>query len=375
MSKSQTIASQAPDIIAEVVKLSRPMPKVLGMGAHLKASVCLIDGDEAFVTHPAGDMETLEAVEAYQALLAEMLERAGQGEPLNCAAHDLHPNFYTTTFAKDLECPTLAVQHHHAHILATVAEHQCEDPVIGLALDGFGLGPNDESWGGELLWVDGLDFARIGHLGHLAQPGGDIAAREPWRMGAAALHALGRGDEIEVRFHNQPHAHLLASILDKGLNSPVTSSCGRVFDAACGLLGVREVAEFEGQAPMQLEALATSPFVVEGGWHLDQDGILDLRPLLTVISEMDQGDGANAFHGTLAAALCEWVGHACDARNVKTVAFGGGCFFNHVLTDLLCERLGNQGAKVLMPKQLSAGDAGLSFGQAYACALSVESNG
>ncbi|MFC1673397.1 hydrogenase maturation protein HypF [Pseudomonadota bacterium] len=352
--------------------LPRSMPKVLGMGAHLKASLCLIDGDRAIVTRTAGDMETLEAVEDYQDLMADMLERAGGAQSIACAAHDLHPNFHTTTFAADLGCRTLAVQHHHAHTLATVLEHALEGPVLGLSLDGFGLGPNDQSWGGELLWVDGLDFERIGHLSLLAQPGGDIAAREPWRMGAAALHGLGRGGEIAERFADWPHAQLLGQMLDKGINSPVTSSCGRLFDAACGLLGVCPVAEFEGQAPMALEALATQPYVIEGGWSIDDGGRLDLSSLLQALTTMDAGEGANAFHGTLAAALADWVVRAGQVRGVHTVAYGGGCFLNAVLSERLTQALQGAGVKVLRPERLSPGDAGLSFGQAYAAALKVE---
>lgn len=360
------------DVIAQVVTLPRAMPTVLGMGAHLKASLCLFQGHHAYVTHSAGDMETLEAVERYQVMRDAMLDRVGGISQLEGTAHDLHPDFHTTVFAGELNCTTLAVQHHHAHILATALEHQFEGPVIGLALDGFGLGLGDESWGGELLRVDGLAFERLGHLSRLAQPGGDIAAREPWRMAAAALHALGRGDEIHNRFADQPHGALLQQMLDKKLNSPETSSCGRLFDAACGLLGVRPVAAFEGQAPMELEALVTEPVVLGGAWTIERGGVLDITALLAAIAEMSAADGANAFHGTLAAAMADWVMRACERQNARTIAFGGGCFLNRVLTDRLSTALRQSGCDVLTPTALSPGDAGLSFGQAYAAALSAE---
>jgi len=360
------------DVIAEVVELPRSMHTVLGMGAHLKASLCLIDGDRALITRVAGDMGTLEAVETYQDLLADMVARAGGVVRVACVGHDMHPDFRTTASAQALGCATLPVQHHHAHILASVAQHRHEGPVLGLALDGFGLGPENESWGGELLWVDGLDFKRLGHLSRLAQPGEDIAAREPWRMAGAALHALGRGHEIATRFADHPHAAMLEQILDKGINSPSTSSCGRLFDAACGLLGVRAVATFEGQAAMELEALATAPSVIDGAWKIDASGQLDVRPLLAVISDMSAEDGANAFHGTLAAAMVDWVLNAAKTCGVQTVALGGGCFFNRVLTRLLTQALVDEGITVLAPERISPGDAGLSLGQAYAAALAAE---
>jgi hydrogenase maturation protein HypF len=266
---------------------------------------------------------------------------------------------------------TLPVQHHHAHTLATQWEHGEEGPVLGLSLDGFGLGPRNASWGGELLRVDGPDYARIGHLALLRQPGGDIAAREPWRMAAAVLHRLGRGGEIVARFPDQLHAPMLGQMLDKGINAPETSSCGRLFDAACGLLGVRPVAAFEGQAPMELEALANTPDEMAGGWTL-KDGVLDFAPLLNRLAGMDAQSGANLFHGTLAAGFAAMVLAARDETGLASVAFGGGCFLNRVFTAHLEKALAEGGMNVLKPQKLSPGDAGLSFGQAVAAALHVE---
>jgi len=360
------------ELFADTLALPRALPTALGMGAHLKASLCLIEGDRAHLTPPAGDMETLDAVERYRDMLTAVLERAGGAQAIADVGHDLHPDFHTTSCAEELGRPVLAVQHHHAHILATAAEHHHAGPVVGLALDGYGLGPDGESWGGELLWVDGLACERLGHLSRLAQPGGDVAAREPWRMGAAALHVLGRGGEIAARYVAQPHAPMLGQMLERGVNSPETSSCGRLFDAACGLLGVRPVAAFEGQAPMELEALATEPAVLKGAWRIGADGALDLRPLLSALADMSAQAGANAFHGTLAAALAEWAARACAARGVGTVAFGGGCFFNRVLTARLTSALELAELEVRAPARLSPGDAGLSFGQAYAAALAAE---
>ncbi|MDQ2089735.1 Kae1-like domain-containing protein [Marimonas arenosa] len=348
--------------------LPRALPPVLGLGAFLKASLCHIDGTRARVTPDAGDLGTLEAVQRYDTLLAGLLDGA---TPPVMAAHDLHPDFHSTRTAATLDCVPLGVQHHHAHTLATQWEHGQHGAVLGLSLDGFGLGPGGESWGGELLEVDGPVFTRIGHLAMLPQPGGDVAAREPWRMAAAALWRLGRGDEIATRFADQPHAALLAQMLDRRVNAPETSSCGRLFDAACGLLGVHPVATFEGQAPMALEAMANAPDTMEGGWTL-VDGRLDFAPLLDRVSDLTPERGANLFHGTLAAGFADQVREARKTTGLSTIAVGGGCFLNRVFTEALTTRLEADGIEVLRPMKLSPGDAGLSFGQAIAAALTAE---
>ena len=351
-----------------VIDLPRALPVVLGMGAYLKASLCRIEGTSATILPTVGDLGTFEAVEAYESDLRDVL---AQGAP-RMAAHDLHPDFHSTRAAARLGCPTLPVQHHHAHTLATQWENGLEGPILGLSLDGFGLGPNGESWGGELLRVDGSDWCRIGHLATLPQPGGDIAAREPWRMAAAALWRMGRGGEIAARFADQPHADLLPHVLERRLNTQDTSSCGRLFDAACGLLNLHPVSDFEGQAPMALEALATAPEIMAGGWTLSDDGVLDLLPLLDRLTGLDAAKGANLFHGTLAAGFAAQVGAAAAATGIDRVALGGGCFLNRVFTAQLVGLLEADGISVVRPRQLSPGDAGLSFGQAIAAALTVE---
>lgn len=351
-----------------LINLHRPLPEVLGLGAYLKASICRISADQATVLPSVGDLGTLKAVSAYDRQLSRLLADATP----QMAAHDLHPDFHSTRSATLPGCATLPVQHHHAHTLATQWVNGLEGPILGLSLDGFGLGPDGESWGGELLLVDGPEYRRIGHLETLPQPGGDVAARQPWRMAAAALWRMGRGDEIAQRFGDQPHAALLPQMLERRLNSPETSSCGRLFDAACGLLGVHPVADFEGQAPMALEALVTAPTLMEGGWHLSDTGRLDFQPLLERLLTLDPVAGANLFHGTLAAGFAALVHAAAKTTEIRTVAFGGGCFLNRVFTSKLVGLLEDRGICVVTSRQLSPGDAGLSFGQAVAAALTIE---
>ncbi len=353
------------------IRLAQPGPSVLAVGGWFKNTVCITRGDEAFVSQHVGDLDnapTCAALAGTVAHLSSMLEVQPE-----IVAHDLHPDFYSSRFAADYAAqrglPLLAVQHHHAHIAAVLAEHGVAAPVIGLALDGVGLGDDSAAWGGELLHVDGARSIRLGHLRPLSLPGGDRAAREPWRMAAAALHAVGRGAEIASRFADRPAAEAIAAMLKRNVNCPPTSSLGRVFDAAAGLLGVRAVAAYEGQAAMLLEGLAeraAATAALPGGWRIDDVGILDVRPLLAALADVpDAGRGAALFHATLIAALAEWTLRAATRAGVQTVVFGGGCFLNRILALGLRARLNDAGLTVLEARQLPPSDGGLSLGQAW----------
>jgi hydrogenase maturation protein HypF len=264
--------------------------------------------------------------------------------------------------------PAISVQHHHAHIAAVAAEHGVAAPVLGLALDGIGHGDDGAAWGGELLLVDGANCKRIGHLRALPLPGGDRAAREPWRMAASVLHLLGRNDEIASRFAGQPASGAVAEMLARDLHCPGTTSAGRWFDAAAALLGVREVMNFEGQAAMLLEGLAQRRGVVTpavGGYRI-HDGELDLLPLAArLLDEHDAASGAALFHSTLAAALAEWIGAASRATDITTVALGGGCFMNAVLSRQLTRLLRARALDALEARQAPPNDGGIALGQAW----------
>jgi hydrogenase maturation protein HypF len=293
-------------------------------------------------------------------------------EPAACA-HDLHPDFYSSRFAARFaarhEIPAFAIQHHHAHIAAVCAEHGHAGPALGLALDGVGLGTDGTAWGGELLSVQGARFERLGHLGHLRLPGGDRAAREPWRVAAGVLHALGRSAEIGTRFA-RPGAGVVVEMLERGTNCPVTTSAGRWFDAAAALLGIRQASAFEGQAAMQLEAIATAHGPVapdQSLWRIAEDGTLELLRLAErLAATANAGFGAALFHATLVEALAEWVRQAAARTGLATVAFGGGCFVNALLSQGLRRELSGSGLQVLEARAAPANDGGIALGQAWA---------
>jgi hydrogenase maturation protein HypF len=355
----------------QAIPLAHAGPPVLALGGWFKNTVCVTRGSEAFVSQHVGDLDNAPTCRALDEAVAHLLHIL-QVKPAR-VAHDLHPDFYSTRLAARLaaehRAPLHAVQHHHAHIAAVLAEHRVRGPVIGLALDGVGLGADGSAWGGELLHVDGVAFTRLGRLRPLRLPGGDRAAREPWRMAAAALALAGRGETIAKRFAAEPAAAAVATLLQRGLHAPETSSLGRWFDAAAGLLGVSHRMAFEGQAAMLLEGLAEAHGAVDAdpaGFAIDADNQLDLTALaVRLADESDAGRGAALFHATLVAALAEWVARAARARQITTVACGGGCLLNALLAGGLQRELAARGLTLLQAQAVPPNDGGLSLGQAW----------
>jgi hydrogenase maturation protein HypF len=355
------------------IRLGRPGPPVLALGGYLKNTVCVTRGDEAFVSQHVGDLDnrpTCRALEETALHLLDVLDV--QPAVIAC---DLHPDFESTRLAAAMAAgrglPLVRVQHHHAHVAAVMAEHRLARPVLGLALDGVGLGDDGEAWGGELLRVDEAGYARLGHLRPIALPGGDRAAREPWRMAAAALHDLGRAGEIERRFSHAA-AGAVRSMLERDLRCPRTTSMGRWFDAAAGLLGLKEVMRFEGQAAMLLEGLATAHGPVEpmaGGFRL-AGATLDLLPLIARLADTkDAPSGAALFHCTLSAALAQWVIATASRDGLRDIVLSGGCFMNRLLAADLESRLIAAGLAVHEASELPPNDGGISAGQAWVALL------
>ena len=230
---------------------------VLACGAWQKNTACLLDGDTVWQSPIHGDL----GIPDNRSALVESLSRLREisSRPIQAVAHDLHPDFFSTEMAlriaQELDVPAIGVQHHHAHIARLQAERAVDGPLIGIALDGMGLGTDQTAWGGELLWVNGAHFERLAHLPSLQLPGGDAAAREPWRMAAALLHRLGRTEEIPLHLTkgrlglncpiigrstpvSEASARTIRDMLKRNLNCPPTTSAGRWFDAVAGVLGV-----------------------------------------------------------------------------------------------------------------------------------------
>ncbi|MGO8740755.1 carbamoyltransferase HypF [Rhodoblastus sp.] len=357
---------RARGFVPEPIDLGEDGPSVLACGGHLKATLAFTRGREAFVCQHVGDLSNAETFRFYRESAAH-LSRLLDVRP-EAYACDLHPDYLSTRFAEESGAPVLRFQHHAAHVAAIGAEHDACGALFGAALDGHGLGQDEfgkpgGNWGGEALRLDGRGgFLRTGHVAPLALLGGDRAAREPLRMGLAAFAALGRLDEAAGFFAAHREAAELAKVLSVR-PTPVTTSLGRLFDAASALLGFARGQDFEGQAAMRLEALVRTPRALENGFVL-RDGVVDFLPLLAhfIDEKPDPRAGAELLHGTLIAGLGAWL--STLARPGERIALGGGCMMNKVLAEGLAGHLREKGFAPLLTRKIPPNDGGLSLGQA-----------
>jgi hydrogenase maturation protein HypF len=351
---------------------------LLAVGPHLKNTFTLVRGSAAHVSPHIGDLDSIESLDHFRAALARY-EELFRITP-EVAVRDLHPGYLSTRVADDLRLDrTIAVQHHHAHIAAVAAEHGVTTPVVGLAFDGTGLGDDGHVWGAETLVADLNGYRRAARLRYVPLPGGDIAAREPWRVALGYLSLeSGVGDAFELAFnHIQPrHRATAERQIERQVNAPLASSMGRLFDAAAAILGIRRRASYEGQAAMELESLAGAikseplPFpVVED----DNCLVLDPIPLLAALGELrqrgvDAGLLAARFHESVVRAAAAVAITVADGAGIDTVALGGGSFQNARLLSGVRERLEARGLRVLVPRQLGPNDGAISYGQAAVAA-------
>jgi len=355
--------------IPEPIRLARAVPPVLAVGGALKSTITITRGDEAFVSQHIGDLDTAEGISFFEETVQHLTSTLDV-QPV-AIAHDLHPNMASTRFAEASGRKLIAVQHHHAHAASVMAEHGLKGPALALVLDGYGYGCDGGNWGGELLLCEGTGFRRIGHLAPLKMPGGDRAAREPWRMAASALHALQRGADISRRFTTQLQAANLTGLLDRP-DVPTTTSAGRLFDAAAGLLGLSTAQSYEGEAAMKLEARVRRICVAEDAWTI-ADGVLSLHALLERLATecLDADDGAGLFHGTFAAACVDWMARAARETGISTIVMSGGCFLNSFVAENVQRGCIEVGLAPFLSRQVPPNDGGLSLGQAWIGALQI----
>ena len=352
----------------KAVKLPQSGPPVLAVGGPVKNAVCVTRGGEAFLSQHIGELSNPAASAGFEATIRHLLKMLEVAPSL--IAHDLRRDDYTTslieTMAHQREIPLLAVQHHHAHVAAVLAEHHINEPTFGLALDGGELGTDGTLWGGELLKIDGARFERFGHLAPISLLGDDAESREPWRLAAVMLQMLGRGQEIERRFAAQPDAaRLIAELAGSGTGRR-SSSLGRLFDAASGLLGFRQMQIYRDQAGLLMEGaaegLGETP-ALSAGWRI-ANGQLDLLPLFDYLAdETNPARGAAVFYATTAAALTEWVCSVVPAG--ARIAAGGGCLQNQVFAGELRSRLSQRGLHLMEARRVPPSDGGLALGQAW----------
>ena len=362
--------------VPEPVAVASGFPRhVLACGAELKNTFCLARDRYVFVSHHIGDLENAETLRSFTEGI-EHFRRLFDVDP-QVVAHDLHPEYLSTKYAVELAETSPVrlegVQHHHAHIASCLADNGAAGPVIGVAFDGTGFGTDDTIWGGEFLAADLTGFERGGHLAPVPMPGGAAAIRQPWRMAAAYLGPS--AEHLDVVRRNQASWPAIVSMARRGVNSPPTSSAGRLFDAAAAVLGVRDAINYEGQAAVELEQLAdlaetgAYPAALETGHPFQARGS-DL--LHGVIDDLTSGVPAPIiaarFHHGVAALIEAGCLAMRDRYGLDTVALSGGVFQNLLLLHATVGRLEARGFRVLVHSRVPCNDGGISLGQAVVAA-------
>ena len=349
-------------------------PGILALGGHLKATVALTTRAGIVLSQHLGDLDTPEARDAYDAAVGDLVRLHATKPPL--VVHDLHPDYHSTRAAAAFHAPVVAVQHHVAHIAAVMAEHRLTPPVLGVAWDGTGYGPDGTIWGGEFIRITNAGWQRVAHLRPFGLPGGDAAVREPRRSAMGLLYAaFGREallmtDLAPLTSFTPSERDTLAVMLERGVNTPVTSSAGRLFDAFAALLGLRQHASYEGQAAAELESVAGggTDTLYDFPIRSTAEGpmIVDWQPALeTLLADLRAGTlpgpPSVAFHAGLATAIADVAGRVGET----TVVLGGGCFQNARLTEMTAAALSTAGMRPFWPERVPPNDGGLALGQAW----------
>ena len=365
------------------VFLSEEVPSVLAVGGELKNTICLTKGRHAFLSQHIGDLENAESYSFFEEAI-EHLQRILEITPV-AIAYDLHPSYFSTGWAlAQSGLPQIGVQHHHAHIASCMAENHLDGQVIGIALDGTGYGTDGRIWGGEVLLADYSGFERAAHLAYVPLPGGEAAIREPWRMAVAYLVRHFGCDFVRglplVADVPPKNLNVLFRMMEQGINSPLTSSCGRLFDAVAALAGIRHRVNYEAQAAIELEmAIANSsdesayPFelVPEGeGWTIDTRGLFEAL-LRDLGRDVSLADISRRFHNGLVEVLAELASRLREKSGLQRVCLSGGTFQNAYLFERVCERMGKENFRVFSHGEVPAGDGGLSLGQALVAAKKI----
>jgi len=389
MGKGAMMFRRARGYVPYPILLDFELPPVLGCGGGLKSTFCLARGKTAFMSQHIGDLFNLESLEFYQESV-DHLQSVLEIEP-EIVVCDLHPDYLSTHYGRDLGLPFYQAQHHHAHAVSVMAENGLNEKVLAVILDGTGLGPDGTVWGGEFLLCDLTSYERVGHLQQIDLPGGDSAALEPYRMALSTLHAVYGEDGITpnrlpptLAAVEKDRIRVVGEMISNNINCPKTSSCGRLFDAVASLLGIRHVITFEGQAAMELESLAAKELflssktletlLASGDNQVtlsETDGIihLSIEPFINSIMNGLRDDvpaerAALDFHIQLIRAIGYTLEQLRQNTGLNNVVLSGGCLQNRLLLDGLHHILEQNRFRVYTGSEIPVNDGGISLGQA-----------
>jgi hydrogenase maturation protein HypF len=350
--------------VPQPIDLGRDIPELLAAGGELKNVFCLTKGRHAILSQHIGDLENYETLQFFEETLAN-LKKLFRVEP-RAIAHDLHPGYLSTRWALGQALPCIGVQHHHAHIASCMAENHLDGEVLGVAFDGTGYGPDGAIWGGEFLAARYTGFERLAHIRYVPLPGGDAAIREPWRAALAWCEDTPNG----LRGVPEDRIRVVRRMIETGTNTFRTSSAGRLFDAVAALIGVRNQVTFEGQAAIELEAIAAGGDHAPYSFDLSDEGIDFRATIREIAASLEPREIVSArFHATVAHAIAEVCSHH---RDLKRVCLSGGTFQNVKLLSLVLPLLRRNGFEVYLHEHFPANDGGLALGQAAIAAATMK---
>src|SRR6266567_423221 len=359
------------------VHLKTTLPTVLAVGAHLKNTVALSVGADVFISQHIGDLETEQAYRAFQRA-AEDLPQLYDAK-IDIVACDMHPDYLSTKFATHLPVPAHPVQHHWAHIAACMAENEIEPPALGLAWDGTGYGLDGTIWGGEFLFANDESFERVAHFRQFRLPGGPAAIKEPRRVALGLLYQM-FGDEIWERREltsafSETELALLRQIIAKRINTPVTSSVGRLFDAVASLVGLRNRASFEGQAAMEMEFAIESPTNESYSFEISEGlpRIVNWQPMMKeILNDLKRAQSVATISAKFHNTLAEIIVAVAKQIDQEKIVLTGGCFQNRCLTEQTINRLNDEGFRPYWHQRVPPNDGGIALGQIISAARSQQ---
>jgi hydrogenase maturation protein HypF len=374
--KKPRIVRRSRSFSPKPVILKDSYPNILALGGQLKNTICILKENCAFLSPYIGDMETPQARDFLHESIS-LMERITECKP-DLIVCDLHPGYYTTQVAQKMAGENvIQVQHHHAHIVSCMAENNISGDVIGLSMDGTGYGEDGAVWGGEFLIANETSFTRAGHIKYFLLPGGEAAIHEPWRIAASLLQDIYGPDWKDIAkklklVPDKANLSLLDTVMEKKINSPYTSSLGRVFDAVSAILGLRSKVSFEGQAAMELEAFFTGKTDLSMPFSILEENnqyVLDLCPMIKDIVERRlRGESlealASGFHISLVQAFMAMVEKIRKKTGLNGIALSGGCFQNRALLQKSISKMKASGFEVFSHHLVPTNDGGIALGQA-----------
>jgi len=342
---------------------------VLAAGAHLKNTIAVNKGSNVFISQHIGDLENIESINAFKKVVTD-IENFYELKP-EMVICDEHPDYISTKFSETLSLPLHNVQHHYAHVLSCMAENELDESVLGVSWDGTGYGSDGTIWGGEFIIPNGLKFKRAGYFKTFRLPGGEAAIHDVWKIGFSLLYDVYGKDVFDLQnipLLKKKEAKTIKQLLDKNINSPVTSSCGRLFDGISAVIGINQQANFEAQAAMDLE-FAADDYKTNDYFAFTIDKINDAFAfnwhgiIKSIVADLAAGEKPGLISAKFHNTLAEVIVQIADKLHFEKVLLTGGCFMNKLLLERAVQRLKEEGYKVYTQQRIPAGDGGISLGQ------------